>query len=617
MHNTHILQTRKSALNEFREILRPLGIVFGDIGTSPIYTFTAVLVFLRSQGTISETTIYGIISLIVWSLVIIVYIQYTLLAMNLSIRGEGGTIILQEILVPLLKNKRHINLVITISFIALSFIIGDGVITPAITILSAVEGIRLLPGLAMTKTALLLIIAVTITILLFAFQKGGTDKVSRYFSPIMLIWFISLAGTGIIAILGHPQILKALNPWYAVLFFSHHKFIGVLVLCEVILALTGGEALYADMGHLGKQCIVKAWHFVFICLVLNYMGQAAHIVCKPETQSTLFEMVNHQSPIFYVFFLILTVFATVIASQAMISAMFSIVYQGINTHILPRLKIDHTSKELSTQIYISFVNWFLFVCVIMMMLIFQNSANMAVAYGMAVNVTMTLTALMLTWIYALKKQRLLMALSIMVMLVDLAFLFANVHKMPNGGYISVLIALIPLSAILIYRAGQKKLYTALKPMALDEFLPRYIELYRNGSRVQGTAIFLLRDVKSISPYIVNTIFSHSILFENSIILSISIKDKPFGVKSYFSESLAPSLRVFEIHAGYMEVVDVEEVMKDNGISEKVIFYGLEDIQTDSPLWKVFALIKNLSPSIVQFYNMPPRKLHGVITQVRI
>lgn len=617
MHNTHTIQIQRNLTNEFRDILKPLGIVFGDIGTSPIYTFTAILLFLRAHGDISETTIYGIISLIVWSLIIIVYIQYTLLAMNLSIRGEGGTIILQEILVPLLKNKRHINLVITISFIALSFIIGDGVITPAITILSAVEGIRLLPGLDMTRTAVLIIIAMAITVMLFAFQKGGTDKVSRYFSPIMLIWFISLAGSGIIAIFGHPQILKALNPWYAVLFFSHHGFIGFLVLCEVILAITGGEALYADMGHLGKQCIIKAWHFVFVCLALNYLGQAANIVCRPETKSTLFEMVNHQSPVFYVFFLILTVFATIIASQAMISAMFSIVYQGINTHILPRLKIDHTSKELSTQIYISFVNWFLFVCVITMMLIFQNSANMAVAYGMAVNVTMALTALMLTWIYALKKEKLLMALSIVVMLVDMIFLCANIHKMPIGGYISVLIALIPLSAILIYRAGQKNLYSALKPMPIAEFLPRYNELYKTGSKVRGTAIFLLRDIQNISPYIVNTIFSHNILFENSIILSISIKDKPFGIKSYFNGSLGPSLRVFEIHAGYMEVVDVEEVLKDNGISEKVIFYGLEDIQTDSPLWKVFALIKNLSPSIVQFYNMPPRKLHGVITQVKI
>jgi KUP system potassium uptake protein len=597
--------------------MRPLGIVFGDIGTSPIYTITAVLVFLRSQGDVSETTIYGIISLFTWSLVLIVYIQYTMLAMNLSIRGEGGTIILQEILVPLLKNKRHINLVITISFISLSFIIGDGVITPAITIMSAVEGIRLLPGLGTTGTPCLLAIAIIITVFLFAFQKGGTDKVSRYFSPIMLIWFFSLAGTGIIAIFSHPQILRALNPWYAVLFFMHHKFIGFLVLCEVILVITGGEALYADMGHLGKQCIVKAWHFVFLCLVLNYMGQAANVILRPETQSTLFEMINHQSPLFYVFFLILTVFATVIASQAMISAMFSIVYQGINTHILPRLKIEHTSKELSTQIYISFVNWFLFICVIMMMLIFQSSANMAVAYGMAVNVTMTLTAVMLIWIYALKKEKLLTALSILVLLVDLAFLNANLHKIPSGGYISVLIALIPLSVILLYRAGQKALYTALKPMPLADFLKRYNELTKTENKVRGTAIFLLRDVQNISPYIVNTIFSHNIIFENSLILSISIKDKPFGVKSYFSESLAPTLRVFEIHAGYMEIVDVEEVLKDNGISERVIFYGLEDIQTDSPLWKIFALIKNLSPSIVQFYNMPPRKLHGVITQVRI
>ncbi len=617
MHNSHTAQTQRTIVSEFKEILRPLGIVFGDIGTSPIYTFTVILIFLRALGDTSETTIYGVISLMIWSMITIVFIQYTWLAMNLSIRGEGGTIILQEILVPLLKNKRQINLVIIISFIALSFIIGDGVITPAISILSAVEGLVLIPGLEGTTLPVILAIAIVITIFLFSFQKGGTDKVSKYFSPIMLFWFFSLAGTGIIAITGHPQILNALNPWYAVLFFLHHKFIGFLVLCDVILTITGGEALYADMGHLGKQCIIKGWYFVFICLVLNYLGQAAFVINKPDTQSTLFEMVNHQSAIFYIFFLILTVIATVIASQAMISAMFSIVYQGINTHILPRLKVNHTSKELSTQIYIGFVNWFLFICVITMMLIFQKSGNMAVAYGMAVNITMTLTAVMLIWIYALRKEKLLMILSVIVATVDFAFLAANINKIPHGGYISLLIALIPLSIIILYRAGQKKLYGALKPMPLNEFLSRYNELFKTGSKVHGTAIFLLRDIQNISPYIVNTIFSHGILFENTIILSISIKDKPFGVKSYFNVSPAPSIRAFEIHAGYMEVVDVEEVLKDNGISEKVIFYGLEDIQTDSPLWKAFALIKNLSPSIVQFYNMPPQKLHGVITQVKI
>jgi KUP system potassium uptake protein len=607
----------KTIARRIREVAKPLGIVFGDIGTSPIYTLTAILLFLRSHNDFTEATLMGIVSLIVWALIIIVYVQYTWLAMNLSMRGEGGTIILQEILVPLLKNKKRVSLVITISFVALSFIIGDGVITPAITILSAVEGFVLVPGLEKTPLYLILIVAIIITALLFGFQKKGTDRVSSYFSPIMTVWFISLAVTGIISIAHYPAILKALSPHYAVGFFIHHKFIGLLVLTEVILAVTGGEALYADMGHLGKQCIVNAWNVVFVCLVLNYMGQAAYVQLHPEAQSTLFEMVFYQSKIFYIFFVLLTVLASVIASQAMISAMFSIVYQGINTHIMPRLKVSHTSRELSTQIYISTVNWFLFVCVVLMLIIFQKSANMAVAYGMAVNVTMTLTAVMLIWIYWLKNEKLFAALSVMVACVDLTLLAANLTKLTHGGYISLICAAIPLSIILLYRAGQRRLYVALKPLAQNVFLNRYNEMYKTASKIHGTAIFLLRDAGHFSPYIVNTIFKHNILYEYNIILSISTKDKPFGIKAHFNESLAPSLRVFEIRVGYMEMVNIEEVLKDHGIDEKVTFYGIEDIVTDNIIWKAFAVIKALSPAIVQFYDLDPQKLHGVITQVKI
>lgn len=604
----------KKIKEEIKDIVKPLGIVFGDIGTSPIYTLTAIVLFLKNPG---EQTILGIISLIIWSLIIIVYVQYTWLAMNLSIRGEGGTIILQEILVSLLKNKKHVRIVIFISFIALSFIIGDGVITPAITILSAVEGLVLIPGLEKTPLFLILLIAVVITVFLFAFQKRGTDKVSKLFSPVMVLWFLALAIPGLISLVQYPFVLKALNPFYAVQFFWMHKVIGILVLSEVILAVTGGEALYADMGHLGKQCIVKAWNFVFVCLVLCYLGQGAHCILHPGVKSTLFEMVFHQSKIFYIPFLLLTVLATIIASQSMISAMFSIVFQGINTHIMPRLKIDHTSKELLSQIYIGFVNWFLFVCVVLMLLIFQKSSSMAVAYGMAVNVTMTMTAVMLVWIYHLKKQRLLFFSSILVLLIDLAFLFANIHKIPNGGYISIIVAMIPLSVILLYRAGQRKLYEKLEPMPLKQFLEKYNELYRTSSKISGTGIFLLRDVQNISPYIINTLFLHNILYEYNLVLSISTKDIPFGLKYHYKEDLAPSLRVFEIRHGYMEVTDIEEVLRDNGINEKAIFYGIEDIITTNIMWKLFSILKALSPTIVQFYNLPPQKLHGVVTQVKI
>jgi len=599
--------------NPVETALKPLGIVFGDIGTSPIYTLTAIFLIYPK----TELNVMGVISLMIWSLIAIVYIQYTWLAMNLSIRGEGGTIILREIFISLLKNKKHIRIVVFLSFIAISFIIGDGVITPAITILSAVEGLVLIPGLEHMSIYTIIFIAAFITFLLFCLQKKGTDNVSKLFSPIMLVWFLALALSGIVSLVGCPKVLMALNPIYAVRFFLEHKLAGLLVFSEVILAVTGGEALYADMGHLGKESIRKAWHFVFACLVLNYMGQGAQILLHPETTTMLFGMIYTICRYLYIPFLLLTVCATVIASQAMISAMFSIVYQGINTNIMPRLKVNHTSTHMSSQIYISFVNWSLFICVILMLLIFQKSSHIAVAYGFAINVTMTLEAIMLISIYFLQKERLLAICGCMVALIDLTFLYANFHKIPVGGYWSIIIASLPLLVILLYKFGQEKLYRTLKPLPLETFLPRYDELYKNASKIHGTAIFLLRDVHHISPYLANVIFQHRILYEYNIVLSISTKDKPFGVKAHFKESVAPSLRVFEIRMGYMEVVNIEEILRDNGINEKVIFYGVEDISTDNLVWKCFGAVKALSPAIVQFYDFPPHKLMGVITQVKL
>ncbi|MDQ7821352.1 MAG: KUP/HAK/KT family potassium transporter [Candidatus Eremiobacteraeota bacterium] len=599
--------------SHIKDIVKPLGIVFGDIGTSPIYTISALFLFLEPE----PYHIRGVLSMIVWSMIIVVYVQYTWLVMNLSIRGEGGIVILREILTPLLKNKRSVRVLTFVTFIGLSFIMGDGVMTPAITILSAVEGLELVPGIGHIPLFVVLLIAMVITFFLFAFQKRGTDKVSRYFSPIMILWFLALAFSGIFSIGRDPSILSALSPFTAIDFIWTHPHISLLLLSEVILAITGTEALYADMGHLGKKSIVKSWHFVFVCLALNYLGQGAHLIQNPQTKSVLFEMILHQAPFFYVPFLLLTVCATIIASQAMISAVFSIVYQGINTNILPRMKVEHTSKELSTQIYIGAANWMLFAAVIFMLLLFKKSGNMALAYGFAINVDMSITAVLLICIYYLKGEKRLAGASCCTAVVILTFLAANIHKVPKGGYWSIIMACFPLLLILLYRAGQVKLYKALRPMALNNFLVRYEEAYKNQSRIKGTGIYLLRDVKNVSPYIANTMFRHNIFYENNIILSIYTKDKPFGLKSYFRDSLGTNLRVFEIHFGYMEVVNIEEVLKEHGIEEKVIFYGIEDISTKSFLWKIFAIIKLLSPAIVQFYNLPPEKLLGVVTRVKI
>ena len=593
--------------------IKSLGLVFGDIGTSPIYTLTVIFLLLKP----SQPNVMGVLSLIVWTLILLVTVEYAWLAMSLGKRGEGGTIVLRELLVPLLKSGRKVTVVTLLSFIGISLIIGDGVITPAISILSAVEGILLIPGFENTARVSLIVIASAIAFILFSFQKKGTEKVAGAFGPLMLIWFVVLTISGVLSISQVPSVVKAINPYYAFQFLSHNGIAGFFVLSEVILCATGGEALYADMGHLGREPIVKAWYFVFFALVLNYLGQGAFLLQHPDAKNVLFEMVFHQAQVFYIPFLMLSIMATVIASQAMISGMFSIVYQGITTRIMPMFKVDYTSMERQSQIYIGFVNWSLLLAVIFIIVEFKESANLAAAYGLAVTGTMTLTGVFMTWIFYLKRHRGRAALSLLVTVVTFTFLLSNTYKIPHGGYWSIIIAAIPFSIIMLYRTGQRKLYWALQPLPLDVFLLSYEQIYRAVSKISGTALFFARDAKEIPPYMVHTMFKNNIVYQDNILVSIVKREDPFGVASFFKEQLADGLRSFEIQVGYMEVPDVEEILREAGISEKTIFYGVEDIIPTNLVWQLFSVIKRLTPNIVQFYKLPANKLHGVVTRVEM
>ena len=593
--------------------MKSLGLVFGDIGTSPIYTLTVIFLIMKP----TEMNVVGVLSLIFWTLILLVSVQYAWLAMSLGKRGEGGTIVLREILVPLLKSSRAVAFVTLLSFIGISLIIGDGVITPAISILSAVEGLLLIPGFEGTSQATLIFIAGAIAFILFAFQKKGTEKVAGAFGPIMVIWFASLTVAGIAASIHTPSVFKAVNPYYAFRFLFENGVAGFFVLSEVILCATGGEALYADMGHLGRPPIVKAWYFVFFALVLNYFGQGSFLIQHPGAKNVLFEMVYYQAQFLYIPFLVLSIMATVIASQAMISGMFSIVYQGITTRIIPMFKVDYTSEERHSQIYIGFVNWFLLFAVLFIMNEFKKSSNLAAAYGLAVTGTMTLTGIMMTWIYSLRGKYGRALVSVLVTLVSATYLFSNTYKIPHGGYWSLIIASIPFSIIMIYRTGQRKLYYSLQPLPLDVFLLSYNQIYRAVNKISGTALYFSRDAKEMPPYIVHTMFKNNILYEDNVVVSIVKREDPFGVTGFLKEELAPGLRTFEVQTGYMEVPDVEEILREAGISEKTIFYGVEEIIPSNVIWQIFSVIKRLTPSIVQFYKLPANKLHGVVTRVEM
>jgi len=592
-------------------IIRSLGLVFGDIGTSPIYTVTVAFLILPH----TPANVMGVMSLILWTMTLLVTLQYVILAMSLSSRGEGGTVVLKEILASLLRSKKSTAFVTILSFIGVSLLMGDGVITPAISILSAVEGSLLIPGFENMSRSAIVLISAFIAVCLFSVQFKGTGKISFSFGPIVAIWFSALTFFGIVSIMEAPQVLRAVNPYYGIRFLLDNGWTGYLVLGEIFLCATGGEALYADMGHLGARPIRHGWLIAFFALSLNYLGQGAFLLTHPESKSFLFEMVFHYGRSVYVPFLLLSIAATIIASQAMISGMFSIVYQGINTRIMPMFKVDYTSTERRSQIYLSSVNWALLAAVIFIMIEFGESSRLASAYGLAVTGTMTLTAIMMAWIFHIKKKRALFLVCLFIIIIDAAYLGTNIFKIPHGGYWSLILASIPLGMIMLYTKGQKKLYKSMNFMPLDEFLHKFSRVYESTEKIKGTALFLLKDTKEIPFYITQTMFYHGILYEDNVFLSIIKRDDPFGITGFFKEDLTHGLRVFEIQMGYMEVIDIEEILREAGIEERSVFYGVEEIATNNPLWKAFYFIKRNTPTFIRFYQFLPKKLHGVLTKV--
>lgn len=595
------------------KVIKSMGLVFGDIGTSPIYTVGAILLLILP----TSKNILGLLSLIIWTLVVLITVQYAWLAMHLGSKGEGGTIVLRSILTTLLKPGPLLTGVTFLTIIGIALFIGDGVITPAISILSAVEGIAFLPGCEGIGQGVIVLIAAVIAAGLFFFQKRGTEKVAWAFGPIMLTWFLALAVTGIWSILGAPEVLLALNPLYALAFLFENGPTAFVVLSAVILCATGGEALYADMGHLGRTPILKAWAFVFPTLVISYLGQGAYALQHPDAHSVLFEMIHAISPYLFIPFLFLSIAATVIASQAMISGMFSIVYQAMGIRLLPKMKVDYTSPELRSQIYINTVNWLLFAAVILVMFQFQTSGNLASAYGLAVTGTMTISAILMTLIFLQKKEVTKGCIAAALIGIDFLFLMSTFTKIPHGAYWALILGGIPLLVILAFIYGQDRLQSMMKPVHLPDFLREYRAQYSTLNRIRGTALFFASDIEWIPRYISRILFKNEIIYDENILVCVRTEDYPFGIETRFDRDLAPGLHTFMIRAGYTEIIDIVSLLRAAGIHEKTIFYGIENVVTDKPFWILYSIIKKISPPFVQFYKLPAEEIHGVVTRIEM
>jgi KUP system potassium uptake protein len=511
-------------------ILGALGVVFGDIGTSPIYTIQTVF----NPGdphpiAVSHDSIFGIVSMIFWSVTIIVTVTYVLLVMRADNNGEGGIMALITLIRrgPMAGRRQVTMLLAGLGIFGASLFLGDSMITPAISVLSAVEGLKIA---APSLEHLVVPITAAIIVVLFLLQRLGTGAVGRLFGPVMLVWFLTIAACGIDGIADHPEILKALSPTYALDFFFNHFDLAFFSLAAVVLAVTGAEALYADMGHFGRPPITRAWlMLVFPACILSYMGQGALILDNPRKISSPFFLLVPdwgQWPL-----VILATAATVIASQAVISGAFSVAQQAVQLGYLPRLRIVHTSAAAKGQVYVPWINWLLMVSVLTLVLTFESSANLAFAFGMAVTGTITITTLLFFYVVRHQWRKPLWLVAIgagFLLTIDLLFLAANATKIVHGAWLPLAIALIAFTILTTWQRG-REIVTRRREQA-EGPLRRFVDDLHASKppvvRVPGTAVFLNRN-KVTAPLAMRASVRHlHALNEHVVILSIETQDVP-------------------------------------------------------------------------------------------
>jgi KUP system potassium uptake protein len=588
-----------------------LGIVFGDIGTSPLYAFREA--FHHDYGLrVAPDTVYGVLSLIVWSLIVVVSVKYLMLVMRADNRGEGGILALLA-LVP-----RNRTVLVMLGLFGAALLYGDGVITPAISVLGAIEGLEIAaPGLAPYVVPVTLVILVV----LFLFQKHGTADVGRVFGPIMIVWFVTIGVLGASEVARGPAILGAINPWYAVQFFVLHGRAAFLVLGAVVLAVTGAEALYADMGHFGRRPIRLVWFgVVFPALLLNYFGQGALLLRAPEAIQNPFYLLAPR--VFLYPLLVVATLAAIIASQALISGAFSLAQQTIQLGYSPRLTIIHTSRAVYGQIYVPEVNVALMIGCLTLVVMFRSSSALSAAYGIAVTGTMVITTLLF---YAVARHRWQWSawragsLAALFLVVELAFLAANVLKILHGGWVPLVIAGGIFLLMTTWRRGARLLVRAVagRSMPLARFFEHVEE--RQPLRVPGIAVFLTAHTGGTPEVLQHHLKHNQVLHERVIFLSITADEVPEVPESerFTIEPLPHGFSRMTARYGFMETADVDALMdrccRDDRLGDPndVTYYlGRPKILPDGPSgmmkWRklLFIFLARNARSATEFFNVP-------------
>lgn len=601
--------------------LGALGVVFGDIGTSPLYTLSSAFSGSSAPASTPENVL-GVISIVFWTIIVIVCLKYQTLVLRADNKGEGGVLALLALLDPWGKRGKRSRVLILLGILGAALLYGDGMITPSISVLSAVEGLQFAaPGISRN---VIIVITVIVLIALFSFQKSGTRRVGAVFGPVMVAWFSVIALLGLAAIIRNPEILVAVQPSYALHFIFHHGFADIVVLGSVFLCVTGTESLYVDIGHFGRPPIRVSW-FVFVmpALLLNYFGQGAEILAHPGGQIT--QPFYSLSPTWFLYpLVVLATVATIIASQAVITGAFSLMGQAIQLGQSPRLSIVRTSMDEKGHIYIPSLNWILMLCTIAIVLGFRTSNNLAAAYGVAVSSTMVITSVFMFFTmrdYWHWPVYVALPIAAFFLTVDLTFFIANIFKIWEGGWLPLLVGMIGFTIMSTWSTGRQNLINRLRESTepLDQFLARI--RVEKPVRVRGTGIFMTAPNLGTPPMLQHHLEHNQVLHEQIVLLTVLTEDVPFVHPTNRLEVEKLELGFYRVlaHYGFMQIPNVPQALrraKDAGLvidPETVTYYiGRETLvpTRNTPTmmaWreKLFAFMSRNAIRATDFYQIPP------------
>ncbi len=611
-------------------MLGAIGVVYGDIGTSPLYTMKESFLGPHPLA-VDPLHIFGVLSLIFWSLMLIVTVKYVLVAMRADNKGEGGSFALLSLIARNLHGKKWAPVLVLLGVLATCLFYGDAMITPAISVLSAVEGLTIVEA---QLQPLVIPISIAILIGLFLVQRHGTARVGGMFGPVVLIYFATLATLGIVNIAAHPEILGILSPHWAVGFFLYDPRLAFLALGSVFLAVTGAETLYADMGHFGPKAIGFSWlTLVYPCLMLNYMGQGALLLGTPEAATNPFYLMAPEWARLPLVFIATA--ATIIASQAVISGAFSVTHQAVQLGFLPRLRTEHTSEKAVGQIYIPAVNWGLLAMVILLVFGFKESSRLASAYGIAVTGTMLITTMMLGVLvfYVWRWNRVLAALVIGTFaLVDGAYFASNITKIHDGGWFPLLVAAISFTVLTTWAKGRQMLRERLQESALP--LSVFIKSAATSvHRVRGTSVFLSTSADTVPAALLHNLKHNQVLHKRVLILNVKVEEVPHVAperRVEIHEAGDGFYRVI-LHYGFMEEVDIPRDLagiktcgEPFNMMSTSFFLGRQKLiaSKEAPgmaLWreKLFAWMLKSSESAMEFFKLPTNRVVELGSQLRI